>query len=1251
MSEQTARLVDRLRARLQHTMRRITWARVAFGSAVLVGTLAALWLAAAAVEAGLWLDTTPRTALAVVIAAATLGVVGAYLARPLGQLLGVSPSPSDEEIARTVGRAYPEVSDRLVNLLQLAEGQSTRAPAPFVDRAVQRLGEEVDPVPFEEIEDFHEARRALRLASLPVVGVLAFLLLAPSSFLGASGRLLAPQTHFQRPAPFQLSVQPGNVELVKGDSLEIRVYAAGEAPQRVTLALQAQGEQRPQTVPMQADSSGVYRHTVAGVREALRYRVTADPVETAWFDAEVLARPLVRRLDITLDPPAYTGLPTRSLDPNVGNITGLPGTEVSVTAELGGPEVDAAEIAFDDGTTVPLDVSGSTATGSFPLQREGRYRLRLRSTENVRNRDPIRYSLSLRADARPSVALLAPEPDAALDDDLATNLRLRLSDDFGFAKLSLYYRLAEKRFGEGDDAFSSMELPLENPGQLDQEIVYTWLLAQDSGLNLVRGDVVEYYVRVWDNDAVAGYKDARTATQRLRLPSLAESFERLNEEQNAAENQMQDLEREADEMSEQFRELRDELRRTQSADWQDQRQLEQIQKKRQKVQQGVEELSQQMQEITQQMQEESLVSPETSQKYEELQRVIEEINSPELKEALQKLQQSMQDLDLKQMQEAMEDFEFSEQQYRERLQRALDLFKQLKAQQKLEEMAKRAGDLSELEKRLAEETETRMKDGDPRSDDAEQAPSKEQSKEASQQQDEASTEQSGEEASEERSAADTTAEQDGESEADESADDAQQSAEENAGENAEEGAEEQADGQMQEDGSQDSQSGEASANEDLAQEQERAAERMQQLMQEMQQLSEEMQNSSSAPKQQLQQMNEQMQRQQLQQQMQRNAQQLRNGQMQDAQQGQQRMQQQLQQMQQRMQQMQQSMQGQQMQINMAGLRSALDNILRLSQDQEALRRSVRDLSSDTPQLRTYAQEQKELVSGLQTVADSLQKLARKIPQMTRKVQEESGSALRDMEQATTNLSERNASPAAGHQKGSMMHLNELALLLSDLLSQMQGGGQGSGGGMSMQQMMQNLQKMTGEQQKLNRQIQQFLNDVQGDRLSKNQEQRLQQLARQQQRIQEELQQLEQQGGDLNDQILGDLNRIAEEMQKTIDDLQQGRQNERTVERQRQILTRMLQAQQSLQTQGKQEKREGQSPEDAFEDRERPGELAPQDDAETLRRDLIRALESGYAPDYEELIKRYFDLLQQQNGSAAPDESPPSSGSEDDASGP
>jgi hypothetical protein len=181
--------------------------------------------------------------------------------------------------------------------------------------------------------------------------------------------------------------------------------------------------------------------------------------------------------------------------------------------------------------------------------------------------------------------------------------------------------------------------------------------------------------------------------------------------------------------------------------------------------------------------------------------------------------------------------------------------------------------------------------------------------------------------------------------------------------------------------------------------------------------------------------------------------------------------------------------------------------------------------------------------------------------------------------------------------------------------------------MSMQQAMQQLQKASGQQQKLNQQIQQFLNQTQGSRLSPDMQARRRQLARQQRRIKNQLNEMDI-GEETKNQIMGDLDKIAEQMETSAEDLEGDERHSRDlIDRQQQILTRLLNAQQSLRTQGKKQQRRGRTADENL-DRESPGERPAQDDVDALRRDLIRALEMGYNSDYEELIKQYFELLEQ-----------------------
>lgn len=175
--------------------------------------------------------------------------------------------------------------------------------------------------------------------------------------------------------------------------------------------------------------------------------------------------------------------------------------------------------------------------------------------------------------------------------------------------------------------------------------------------------------------------------------------------------------------------------------------------------------------------------------------------------------------------------------------------------------------------------------------------------------------------------------------------------------------------------------------------------------------------------------------------------------------------------------------------------------------------------------------------------------------------------------------------------------------------------------------MEQLQQMGQQQQQLNQQIQQLLNDMQGQRLTQDMTERLRQLGAQQEQMRNEVRQMNR-NRDARNKLLGDLNRVADQMMETIEELQQNRVSRRTIQRQQQILTRLLEASRSMEQKGKDDKREGKTVDEIL--RESPDSLTPNEQAERLRRDLIRALESGYSSDYEALIRRYFDLLQSQS---------------------
>ena len=1107
------------------------------GALLFVSAVVSLWIVLAGVEAGFWFSGAVRLGLLIAGFAVSAALAFWWIALPLLGHAGVLNPVREEEVARLVGARYPDVSDRLVNMLQLADGRHSSASDDMLGAAVISLGDSVKGVDFDGVEDFRRPKQVLRVAVAPMVVLLAVLIAAPGPFLSASKRLLFSGTDFTRPDAFSLAVTPGDAQVLRGEALTIRVIATGSRlPSDVVVERRAEGEQRVESERVGADSTGSFSASIAQIRTSFRYRIVADDVATSWFIVTVVDRPVIERLRLTLDYPDYSRLPTRSLDPGVGDVTALRGTRVNLDLGFSGSNVRHAVVVHSGGRVDTLEASGSSATGSFRVFADGEYHIELRSRAEQTNAAPIRYRVRAIDDAPPTITIVSPEESTAIEESTSVPVVVRLSDDYGFRRLGLFYRLAESRFGDVTEQFGELDVDIPDPRQPTQDLGFEWQVARD-GYTPVPGDVFEYYLTVWDNDAVSGFKAASTPTRRLVVPSLAEQLEQLHEAEDQVQDKLEELIDQSNEVRSRFDELRDELRQNPTPDWEDERQLESLQQRQQALEQSVDEVTEQTEEIAEQMREQGAVSEETMRLFEELQNVMEEINSDELQEAIEALREAMQNLDMARMQEALDDFDFQETQFQERMQRSLELLKNLRMRQSLEEIAELARELAEKQEEIRERTA----DLDER--------------------------QQGGEADEESSAEERS---------------------------------------------------------QLAEEQEVSSEEMSDLEQRLDEVTQQMEEMRRAPTQGMEQLQEELDEQRIPERMQENAEQLRNNQLNPAMQGQQQMQQQLQNMQSQLGQMQQAMQGAQMQMDTRGVRNSLSDVLRLSEREEDLRTLVDEAGGDGPRLRELARSQVELADGLRVVTDSLVQLARRIPQMSSALQERAAEGMREMNRATTALSDRVPAQAAGFQRSAMMQVNELALLLSDLLASMSN--PSSSGGASMEQMMQQMQQMAGDQQRLNEQIQQMLNDLAGQRLTRDMQERMRSLAAQQDAMRRQLKEMAR-NPELRGNALGDLDKIAEQMEETVRELERRRAGRRTVERQQEILTRLLEATRSMQERGREERRESRTGEG--QTREGPEDLPELERLDALRRDLIQALDAGYAPDYEELIKRYFERLQEQ----------------------
>ncbi|NTV47107.1 MAG: DUF4175 domain-containing protein [Chlorobiales bacterium] len=182
-------------------------------------------------------------------------------------------------------------------------------------------------------------------------------------------------------------------------------------------------------------------------------------------------------------------------------------------------------------------------------------------------------------------------------------------------------------------------------------------------------------------------------------------------------------------------------------------------------------------------------------------------------------------------------------------------------------------------------------------------------------------------------------------------------------------------------------------------------------------------------------------------------------------------------------------------------------------------------------------------------------------------------------------------------------------------------GEGEGEGESSSEQM---QKLSDQQGQINSETEQAGSRMQADRAK-----RLAQIAAQQRMIAQQLRQLgkkqNQQGkGDL----LGDLDKMADEMQEVARKLEQhneDRVSRDVVARQQKILSRMIDATKSLKQQGFEERRQAVAGKNMS--KKSPSELQLDKEKSRLQDALNSLKEKGFSDDYQKLIRRYFESIE------------------------
>ncbi len=277
--------------------------------------------------------------------------------------------------------------------------------------------------------------------------------------------------------------------------------------------------------------------------------------------------------------------------------------------------------------------------------------------------------------------------------------------------------------------------------------------------------------------------------------------------------------------------------------------------------------------------------------------------------------------------------------------------------------------------------------------------------------------------------------------------------------------------------------------------------------------------------------------------------------------------------------------------DMDALRQLLDNLLHLSFEQEDLMESYKKIDRKSPEYVTITQQQKKLKDDAKMIEDSLFALSKRVVQLESTINKEISAINNNMAKTIGFMAERQIPMAAARQQYVMTSINNLALLFDEALQQMQKQaqqkpGEGScdkpGGNGKPKPGMGSIKKM---QEKLNKQMEAMKKaleegkkpggkkpgDQKGEGMGmpggKGMSESLAKMAAQQAKIRKELNKLKKGKGGQG------VNGLSKLMEENETDIVNKRITQQTINRQKEILTRLLESEKADREREWDEKRE------------------------------------------------------------------------------
>ena len=1087
-------------SKIERFIRKFYLNRLIQGALLGLILMIALFLIINGIEYFSWLPPKGRLVLFLVFILGMAFLAVFYFAIPIINLIRFRKKMSDEQAAVIIGKFFPEISDKLLNTIQLSNDLFQDADNELLEATIEQRINNLKPINFSDAVNLKENYKYLKIFGLAFVILSLALIFLPDFTQKPAERILNYSQEYSKPLPFTVQLSAINLEASQGKDVEFSIHVIGE---RIPDAFYIKSNTGIHM--MTRLNTNDFRFIFKNVYQNEEFYVEGGDYRSQMINLNVRPNPTMLYYEAKLTFPKYIHRKDENLNGKTRIIVPQ-GTNVEFTFHT--RDVDSILI------TVPSNSNNVETRLIASLQESPNdYVYNLLATQTMKFNITLCNNWNV-TDAIPFIVEVIPDtyPDIQVQnfhEDFAkqTYYSGLIADDYGFTKLLYHFEVD----GKPNQSFVK-NIPIDK-----KSIRTSFYYSIDiDTLTLYRGDEIKAFFEIFDNDGINGPKSKRSEVFYLVLPTT----EQLDSIANNTENQiLNNLNQRSDELQNLRKDIEDMLRDLMSKkdlDWSDKEKMKELLEKQKEVQEEWNKIQEEQKELSDFIKENELSSEELIKKQEEINKLFDEVIPDEMKKLMEEIEQLLNEMPRERMQEIMKDLKKNNEALQQMMNRNLSLLEQLKVEKDMNQLM---DEMQELADQLLDNTDS------------------------------ISAQEARNQLNKMEEQLDSLIEQNKEL-----TDPFDISKDEEAFDEAEQDLEDAAESEAGDD------------HESATKQKQKAGKKIKEMSENMSSM---MMGSGMD----------------------------------------------------------------QLAEDAYMVRIMLENVVRSSHAEEALINEISIMKNDDPTVSQKISRQKEISENFVMVEDSLRKMANRQTAVKNFVFNELQVIDQQLESAMQDILELRFSSATQKQQNAMMSMNNLALMLAESLNDMEsmmdgssssscskpGKSKGNQGKPKSMKNMKDLQNQLGEQLK---KMQQQMQQQQKDGIpSQTMSEELARMAAQQELIrqgmQEMLEEMKKNG------VLGDdgINQIIKDMEKLEEDIVNKRITNQTIKRNKDIMSRMLKAENAQQEREKEEKRKS----DEYKGPEKTHNIDELRYEESIKKqqDFLRTNPIEYQPFYKQKINEYF----------------------------